>query len=52
MSKMGERGLNRMDYFGNFGGFQEINSGRTLDVLFWHLPLALGGQYCVRRIKI
>ena len=48
---MGEGGLKTMEDFGSFGGFQGNNSGRTLGVLFQHLPLALGGPDCGRRIK-
>ena len=49
---MVEGGINRMDNFGSFGSFQGTNSGRTLDVLFQHLHLALEGPDCGRSIKI
>ena len=39
MRKMGEGGLNIMDDFGSFGGFQGTDSGRTLGVFCQHIPL-------------
>ena len=50
MSKMGEGGINIMEYFGSFGGFQGTKSEIALGALFQHLPLALGGPNCGTRI--
>ena len=49
---MGEEGLKIMENFGSFVGFQGTNYGIKWGVLFKHLPLALGGTDCGRRIKI
>ena len=52
MRKMGEEVLKRMENFGSFVVFQGTNYGRSLDILFKHPPLALGGPDCGIRIKI
>ena len=52
MRTMGEGRFKRMDNLGSFGGFQETNSGITLDAFCQNLPSALGGRDCGRRIRI
>ena len=42
----GRGGINIMDNFGSFGGFQGMDSVRTLGFLFKHQPLALWGTDC------
>ena len=51
MRTMGEGGIKRMENFGSFSSFQGTNSGRTLGVFCQHLPLALRGRDCGRRIQ-
>ena len=48
---MGEGGLNKMENFGSFGNLHGSNSGITLGEFYQHLPLALRGRDCDRRIQ-